>query len=88
MPRKTLKLENPLGMHARLAFSLSALCGGFENKILVGNGAEWADGKEMAGVLALGIGPFDDVTLDVEGENASPVLDKLTDFLQTEGKTL
>ncbi|MBI3795183.1 MAG: HPr family phosphocarrier protein [Nitrospinae bacterium] len=75
-------------MHARLAFSLAELCGKHNCKILVGNGDQWADGKDMAGLLGLALGPGDKVELSADGENAQEALDELLLFFNTRGKSL
>lgn len=88
MPLAKIKLENPLGMHLRLAFSLADLCSRRECAVRVGFDSQWADGKELADVLGLGVEPGGTLTLETSGPGADLAMEDLTRFFATVAKTL
>jgi phosphocarrier protein HPr len=83
-----IRLENRLGMHARVAFALSSLSKRFYSDVKLGFGRDWADAKDITGILVLGICDGDEVTLLTEGTDAETALMELKKFMATEAKIL
>ncbi|MBI5178875.1 MAG: HPr family phosphocarrier protein [Nitrospinae bacterium] len=81
-------IASPWGMHARLAFHLSALCRTFPCAIHIAFRGQRADAKEMTDILLLAAGPDAVVTLEAEGEGEEDALEKVRQFLLVDAKAL
>jgi phosphotransferase system HPr-like phosphotransfer protein len=54
----------------------------------LGYNGEWADGKEIMDILALGAGPESLLVVETEGEDGEAALDALSRFLLVDSKVL
>lgn len=68
----TVKLVNPLGLHARAAAQLVRLAGTFESRIIISRADEgiFADAKSILSVLTLAAAFGSTLELKVEGADA------------------
>jgi len=87
MPLAKVRVDDPLGMHLRLAFSLADLCSRRKCAVRVGFGSQWADGKELTDVLGLGVESGETITLETTGPEAEDALEELKKFFAPSGKT-
>ncbi|WP_110588470.1 HPr family phosphocarrier protein [Microbacterium suaedae] len=85
MATRTVTIASSHGLHARPAklFSEAAKNSGQTVTIAKGDGAP-VNAASILGVISLGANTGDEVTLNVEGENAEGVLDQLTTMLETD----
>jgi phosphocarrier protein HPr len=51
--KKTLRIRNKLGLHARAAVKFVQLAGKYQSEITVGRGGQDANGKSIMGLLTL-----------------------------------
>jgi len=88
MPQAEIRLTNRWGMHARIAFHFARICQTFSSRIRLGHDGEWADGKEIMDILALGAGSGSLLVVETEGEDGEAALDALSRFLLVDSKVL
>ncbi|GMT42698.1 MAG: hypothetical protein IEMM0002_1109 [bacterium] len=81
MQKAEVQVANPLGMHARLAFHFTRLCGGYKSAVRISYKDRNGSGKEIMDLLALGAGPDSYVVIETEGEDEAAALESLTRFL-------
>lgn len=87
MPLAKVSVDDPLGMHLRMAFSLADLCSRRKCAVRVGFGGQWADGKELTAVLGLGVESGETITLETSGPEAEVALEELRKFFAPAAKT-
>jgi len=73
----TVKIVNPLGLHARAAAQLVRLAGTFESRIIIARTDEgiFADAKSISSVLTLAAAFGSTLELKVEGADAVTAYD-------------
>ena len=76
-----LIITNQVGLHARPARLLVQTAARFRSKIQLRHGDKSANAKSILGVLTLGVGVGDTITLHAEGEDAEEALKVLTDLV-------
>jgi phosphocarrier protein len=74
----TVKLVNPLGLHARAAAKLVALANRYESHIEVSKGDQTADAKSIMGVLLLCGHRGAKIRFRASGPDAAAALDSLS----------
>ncbi len=74
MKRKTLIIENKLGLHARAAAQIVKSSGAFSSKILLLKDGLEVDGKSIMGIMMLAAAKGSSVTLEVNGEDEGSAL--------------
>ena len=74
MPEITLRVEHPVGLHARPAALFVQTAKKFQSDIKVRHGDKEANAKSILGVLTLGAGQGAVVTIRAEGEDAEEAL--------------
>jgi multiphosphoryl transfer protein len=79
MPReeRTLRIDLAHGIHARPAARIAACARAFRATITLGKGARTASALSPTGLLALGIGHGDTITLAAQGSDGTAALDAL-----------
>jgi phosphocarrier protein HPr len=83
MIEKTVKIINPLGLHARAAAQLVRLAGKFKSKIkLVRMDNEvMADAKSILSVLTLAASKGTELNLTVDGADETEAVDALEELI-------
>jgi phosphocarrier protein len=85
MPRLSLAVSQPDGLHARPAAQFVKLAGGFRSSVKIRRDGHVANGKSILSVLGLGVSRGTEVELDVEGEDQNVALSQLSEFLRSGG---
>jgi phosphotransferase system HPr (HPr) family protein len=80
----TVKVINPLGLHARAAAQLVRLAGSFKSRILITrvDNAVYADAKSILSVLTLAAAMGRELELSVEGEDEAQAFEAVTDLFK------
>ncbi len=76
MARETVKIVNPLGLHARAAAQLVRLAGCYSSKILIkrANDSALADAKSILSLLALAASYGSSVEIETIGEDEAAAM--------------
>ena len=69
MIKRTVKISNRLGLHARASAKLTKLAGGFRSEIYMSRNGRRVNAKSIMGVMMLAAGMGTDVDLEAEGED-------------------
>ncbi len=77
MPEITLRVEHPVGLHARPAALFVQTAKKFQSDIRVKHGDKEANAKSILGVLTLGANQGAVVTIRAEGEDAEEALEAI-----------
>lgn len=85
MAERTVTVASSVGLHARPAslFAQAAAKAGVPVQLTSAAGKS-VNAASILGVLSLGIGHGEEVTLSAEGENADAALDSLAELLNTD----
>ncbi len=85
MPERTVTVASSVGLHARPAslFSQAAAKAGLPVTLTNAAGTS-ANAASILGVLSLGIGHGETVTIAAEGDGADTALDRLAELLSTD----
>lgn len=78
----TIRVVNPLGLHARAAAQLVRLAGGFKSRITIKrlDNSAFADAKSMLSVLTLAASMNTVLELNVTGEDETSAFASLCDL--------
>ena len=84
MLEATVKIINPLGLHARAAAQLVRLAGKFKSRIKLTrlDNAVTADAKSILSVLTLAAARGTELTLTVEGEDEDQSLNAIEEIFK------
>ncbi len=85
MPRLSVTVAQPEGLHARPAAQFVKMAGSFKSSVKVRRDAREANGKSILSVLGLGVSNGTQVELEVQGEDQDAALAQLTEFLRAGG---
>ena len=69
MIKRTVKISNRLGLHARASAKLTKLAGGFRSEIHMSRNGRRVNAKSIMGVMMLAAGMGSEVDLEAEGED-------------------
>ena len=83
--RRTLRVNNPYGLHMRPATAFAQVAKGFQAQITVWNGSKRADGKSSLDLILLIADPGAELVLECDGEDAERALEALTELLSSSG---
>ena len=75
--RRTLKIRNKLGLHARAAVKFVQLAGQFQSEIKVGRNGQEANGKSIMGLLTLVAAWGVDIEISALGPDAPAAIEAL-----------
>lgn len=80
----TVKVINPLGLHARAAAQLVRLSAGFKSRIIITrtDNAVYADAKSILSVLTLAASMGRELELTVEGEDEALAYEAVADLFK------
>ena len=77
MLKKTVVIDNKLGLHARAAARFVETAAAFEADIDVRSGGNTINGKSIMGVMMLAASKGSNIQLYAEGEDADSAMEKL-----------
>ena len=80
--RRTLKIVNTRGLHARAAAKLVALAERYSACLNVSRAGQTVPACSIMGLMMLGAGQGSEVTLDAEGWDAREALDALAGLIE------
>ncbi|KMZ55164.1 HPr family phosphocarrier protein [Dorea sp. D27] len=86
MYKKTVKIINPTGLHARPASDFVAMAKKFTSKIKIkdlSNDEKPANAKSIITLLALGLGKGTDVEIMAEGEDEEKAVESLAALIES-----
>lgn len=84
MLEATVKIINPLGLHARAAAQLVRLAGKFKSRIKLTrfDNSVMADAKSILSVLTLAAARGTELKLDVEGEDEAEAIKAIEEIIE------
>lgn len=80
--RRQVRVENPLGMHARAAARFARLASRFDARVTVEHGWRTVDGKSILGLLLLAAAHGSDILIVAEGADAEQAASALGQFVE------
>jgi phosphocarrier protein len=72
--RRTFRIKNKLGLHARAAAQLVSLVSGFKSEVTILKDGESVNGKSIMGLMMLGASQGTDIEVEAEGEDEAEAL--------------
>ncbi|RCW62464.1 MULTISPECIES: HPr family phosphocarrier protein [Halanaerobium] len=81
---KKLIINNETGLHARPASQFVKKAGQFEAKVEILMEDKEVNAKSIMGIMSLGIGKGDEITLKADGKDAEAAIEGLTEFIEVE----
>jgi phosphocarrier protein HPr len=82
MLTKTFTIQNPTGLHARPATLFVQTATTFPCEIHVIKGTKRVNGKSIMGLMTLGAAKGDQITLEINGEQAEQAMEALGKVLE------
>lgn len=79
--RRSARIVNPTGLHARPCGALVAVALEFESQLWIRHGDLEVNGKSILQVMTLGAGKGAELHLRAEGADAAPMLDRLVELI-------
>lgn len=83
MPSRTVTLANPTGLHARPAKVFAQAASASGHQVRVTKGDTTVNGRSVLSVLTLDCHNGDQITIDVEGDEAESVLASLVGLVES-----
>lgn len=83
MPSHTVTLTNPTGLHARPAKVFAQAAAGTGLDVHLTKGDTTVNARSVLSVLTLDCHAGDEVTIDVDGDGASAVLEELVALVES-----
>ncbi|RAK11723.1 phosphocarrier protein [Halanaerobium saccharolyticum] len=77
-------IENRTGLHARPASQFVQKVGKFSSEIKVIFKDKEVNAKSIMGLMSLGIGKGNEITVKAEGSDADEAVEELIDFIEVE----
>ena len=81
---KKVIITNKTGLHARPAAQFVQKAGKFDSKIEIVFEEKEVNAKSIMGVMSLGVGKGNEITVRAEGEDADAAVEELVDFIEVE----
>jgi len=81
MAKRTVKITNKLGLHARAAAKFVQVASGFEADIHVCHGGREVSGKSIMGVMMLAAAKGSDIDVIATGRDEEKALDELEELV-------
>jgi phosphocarrier protein len=77
MIRRTVTINNKLGLHARASAKLTKLAGGFQSEVFMTRSGRRVNAKSIMGVMMLAAGMGAEVEVEVEGTDEQAAMDAI-----------
>ena len=81
MVKKTIKLNNPDGLHARPAALFVKKANGFQSELEISTGGRVVDGKSIIGIMSLGAFHGETITLSAMGPDEEEMIKQLSELI-------
>lgn len=81
MVKKTLKIKNKLGLHARPAALFVQVASKFAARVKVLKDDQEVDGKSIMGLMALSAEYGSDIVVTADGEDENILLEKISELI-------
>ena len=81
---KSVEIKNRTGLHARPAAQFVQKAGQFESKINIIHDGKEVNAKSIMGVMSLGVGKGNKITIKAEGSDSKEAVQELIDFVEIE----
>nr|WP_300001904.1 HPr family phosphocarrier protein [Tissierella sp.] len=83
MQKKTIKLDNDEGLHARPAAKFVQKANKYESDVEIEFGGDIVNGKSIIGIMSLGAYPGEDITIIANGRDEKEAVEELISFLES-----
>ncbi|MCK4401215.1 HPr family phosphocarrier protein [bacterium] len=80
--KRTVVIENTLGLHARPAALFVQLANKFQSEIFVGKKGQKVNGKSIMGVMTLAAGKGEKIAITADGNDAEEAVNALEKLLK------
>ena len=77
MQKKTIKIVNKLGLHARASAKLTQTAGKFASQVWIARNGRRVNAKSIMGVMMLAAGLGSTVELEADGADEAAALDEI-----------
>ena len=77
MIRKTIKISNKLGLHARASAKLTKLAGGFRSEVFLSRNDRRVNAKSIMGVMMLAAGLGAEIEVETDGDDEAQAMTQL-----------
>ena len=81
MKRKTIKIINKLGLHARAAAKFVQVASGFQADINVHSGHREVSGKSIMGIMMLAAGKGSEIDITTAGPDENEAMNALEELI-------
>ena len=82
MTRRTVKIENRLGLHARAAARFVHTAARYQARVTAGRDGRVMDGKSILGILLLGASRGTTIEITAEGEDEAEAVEALVALVE------
>jgi phosphocarrier protein HPr len=82
MMEKTFKILNEEGMHARPAGAFVKVANEFKSTIEVKANGLTKNGKSIMGLMSMGLGKDDEITVVIKGDDATEAMGRLGSLIE------
>jgi phosphocarrier protein HPr len=80
--RRTVRIENRLGLHARAAARFVHTAARFESRVTAGRDGRVMDGKSILGILLLGASRGTTIEITAEGNDEAEAIEALVALVE------
>ena len=82
MIKKTVRINNKLGLHARASAKLTKLAASFRSEVFMSRNGRRVNAKSIMGVMMLAAGMGAEVEIETEGENEAEAMKALVALIE------
>ena len=82
MQKRTIKLDNDEGLHARPAAKFVQKANKYESDVEIEFGGDIVNGKSIIGIMSLGAFPGEKISIIANGSDETKAVEELTNFLK------
>jgi phosphocarrier protein HPr len=75
--KKTVRISNKLGLHARASAKLTKLAASFRSEVFMSRNGRRVNAKSIMGVMMLAAGLGTDVEIEIDGEDEAQAMQAL-----------
>ncbi len=83
MIRRTVRIQNRLGLHARAAARFVHTAARFESRVTAGRDGRVMDGKSILGILLLGASRGTTIEITAEGSDEAAAIEALVTLVES-----
>jgi phosphocarrier protein HPr len=82
MIKRSVRINNKLGLHARASAKLTKLAGSFDSEIFAMRSDRRVNAKSIMGVMMLAAGQGSDIELEVSGADEAQAMQALVELIE------